>query len=65
MKIGDRVRVQDGYGPMSGKTGVVVELPVSMDPNRPLPETAFATVRFQGEIPPNWRCDPEVLEPVE
>jgi hypothetical protein len=62
MNIGDRVRVKDGFGYPRGP-GVVVELPSEPDPSRPLPETAFALVRFDGEIPPTWRCDPDVLEP--
>lgn len=62
MKIGDRCRVSDGYGYLSGKIGVVVELPAEPDHNRPIPDWAFATLRFDGEIPLHHRCDPDILE---
>lgn len=62
LSIGAKVRVLEGFGYLSGKVGLVTELPEEPDHNRPIPDWAFATVRFDGEIPPNHRCDPEILE---
>lgn len=64
MNVGDRVRVTEEGSPLTDLIGVLEELPSAASPHAP-PETAFASVRFQGIVPTVWRCDLAVLEPAQ